>query len=76
MAEMSSSHKIAVAVLFATIFVARSPSSAIAVINEMRANGPFTKTVIPEIDFNNGSLVAIPPAEVSGRLEHTGKEEK
>ena len=46
MAEMPSTHKIAVSVLFATIFVARSPSSAIAVINEMRANGPFTKTVM------------------------------
>ena len=46
MAEMPATHKIAVAVLFATIFVARSPSSAIAVINEMRANGPFTKTVM------------------------------
>ncbi len=39
-------HKIAISILFATIFVARSPSSAIAVINEMRANGPFTKTVM------------------------------
>ena len=46
MAEMSSKAKIAVAILFGTIFVARSPSSAIAVINEMRANGPFTKTVM------------------------------
>ncbi|WP_456377763.1 monovalent cation:proton antiporter family protein [Lutibacter sp.] len=46
MATMASSHKMAIAVLFATIFVARSPSSAIAVINEMRANGPFTKTVM------------------------------
>jgi len=46
MASMNSSSKIAVAILFGTIFVARSPSSAIAVINEMRANGPFTKTVM------------------------------
>ena len=46
MAAMKATHKIAVSVLFATIFVARSPSSAIAVINEMRANGPFTKTVM------------------------------
>lgn len=46
MVTMPPTHKIAVAVLFATIFVARSPSSAIAVINEMRANGPFTKTVM------------------------------
>lgn len=46
MAEMPALHKLGVATLFATIFVARSPSSAIAVINEMRANGPFTKTVM------------------------------
>ena len=46
MNTMPSTHKIAVAVLFSTIFVASSPSSAIAVINEMRANGPFTKTVM------------------------------
>jgi len=46
MADMPSTHKVAVAILFATIFVARSPSSAIAVIDELRANGPFTKTVM------------------------------
>ena len=46
MTELSSKAKIAVSILFGTIFVARSPSSAIAVINEMRANGPFTKTVM------------------------------
>ena len=46
MAKMNMSSKIAVSILFGTIFVARSPSSAIAVINEMRANGPFTKTVM------------------------------
>jgi len=46
MADQSSKSKIAIAILFGTIFVARSPSSAIAVINEMRATGPFTKTVM------------------------------
>ncbi len=46
MAELSNSVKFAVAILFGVIFVARSPSSAIAVINEMRANGPFTKTAM------------------------------
>ena len=45
-ADIPLKHKIAVAILFATIFLARSPSSAIAVIQEMRANGPFTKTVL------------------------------
>lgn len=43
MREMDSSSKIAVAILMATIFVARSPASAIAVINEMRAKGPFVQ---------------------------------
>lgn len=46
MKDMNSSGKIAVSILAATIFVARSPSSAIAVINEMRAKGPFTKIVM------------------------------
>ncbi|HNP17367.1 MAG TPA: cation:proton antiporter [Fulvivirga sp.] len=46
MKGMSSEAKIAVAILTATIFVARSPSSAIAIINEMRAKGPFTQTAI------------------------------
>jgi Trk K+ transport system NAD-binding subunit/Kef-type K+ transport system membrane component KefB len=46
MAPLSSEVKWIVAVLFGVIFVARSPSSAIAVINELRANGPFTKTAM------------------------------
>ncbi|MEM7550276.1 MAG: cation:proton antiporter [Bacteroidota bacterium] len=45
-AELSRSQKIAVSILAGTIFVARSPSSAIAVINELRAKGPFTQTVL------------------------------
>ncbi len=39
-------HQIAVALLAGAILVARSPSSAIAVVNELRAKGPFTKTVL------------------------------
>ncbi len=46
MANMSLAAKFGISILFGTIFVARSPSSAIAVINEMRANGPFTKTAM------------------------------
>ncbi len=38
--------KFSVALLVSTIFVARSPASAIAVISEMRAKGPFTQTVM------------------------------
>ncbi len=46
MASLPAPAKLGISLLFGTIFVARSPSSAIAVINEMRANGPFTKTVL------------------------------
>ena len=46
MTEMNFSEKMSIGILMATIFVARSPSSAIAVINELRAKGPFTKTAI------------------------------
>jgi Trk K+ transport system NAD-binding subunit/Kef-type K+ transport system membrane component KefB len=46
MEELSSKTSLIVAILFGVIFVARSPSSAIAVINELRANGPFTKTAM------------------------------
>ena len=46
MKGMSMQTKWAVAILTGTIFVARSPSSAIAVINELRAKGPFTQTAI------------------------------
>lgn len=43
---MSINSKISVSLLMATIFVARSPSSAIAIIHELRAKGPFTQTVM------------------------------
>jgi len=46
MQEMNVNSKLAVAILAATIFVARSPSSAIAIIREMRAKGPFTQTAL------------------------------
>ena len=46
MQSMSPAGKLAVAALVGAILVARSPSSAIAIINELRAKGPFTKTVL------------------------------
>jgi len=42
----SKNVKIAISLLTATIFVARSPASAIAIINELRAKGRFTKIVL------------------------------
>ncbi|MBI9042861.1 MAG: cation:proton antiporter [Anaerolineaceae bacterium] len=38
--------QIAIALLGGSILVARSPSSAIAIVNELRAKGSFTKTVL------------------------------
>jgi len=46
MRDMTFNIKFSVAILLATIFVARSPASAIAIIKEMRAKGPFTQTVM------------------------------
>ncbi len=43
MVNLSNSAKGAISVLMAAIFVARSPASAIAVIQEMRAKGPFVQ---------------------------------
>ncbi len=46
MKEMSAAGRIAVAILAGAILVARSPSSAIAVIAEMRAKGRFTQVAL------------------------------
>lgn len=46
MRAMPASGRIAVSLLAGAILVARSPSSAIAVVHELRAKGPFTKTVL------------------------------
>lgn len=46
MSEMSSAGKLAVSMLVGTIFIASSPASAIAIINEVRAKGPFTQSAL------------------------------
>jgi Trk K+ transport system NAD-binding subunit/Kef-type K+ transport system membrane component KefB/mannitol/fructose-specific phosphotransferase system IIA component (Ntr-type) len=46
MKPMPPVHRAAVSILAGAILVARSPSSAIAVVNELRAKGPFTKTAL------------------------------
>lgn len=46
MQQMPVGSKISVAILMATIFITSSPSSAIAVINELRAKGRFSQTAI------------------------------
>lgn len=44
MADQDMVTKVAISMLAGSILIARSPSSAIAVIKEMRAKGPFTQT--------------------------------
>ncbi|HAF28430.1 MAG TPA: potassium transporter TrkA [Bacteroidales bacterium] len=46
MKDLPELHKVAIAILSGTIFIAKSPSSVMAVINELRAKGRFTKMVI------------------------------
>ncbi|MFQ5408281.1 MAG: cation:proton antiporter [Anaerolineales bacterium] len=46
MRALPSGARIAISLLTGTILVARSPSDAIAVINETRAKGPFTQTIL------------------------------
>lgn len=46
MQSMPLASRIAVAILIGAILVARSPSAAIAIINELRAKGPFTQIAL------------------------------
>ncbi len=46
MQNLSTVSKASIAILTGAVFVARSPASAIAIINELRAKGPFTQTVL------------------------------
>ncbi len=46
LADLSPAGRLAVAALAGAILIARSPSSAIAIVGELRAKGPFTRTVL------------------------------
>ena len=46
MRDLPDASRLAAAMLVAAILVARSPSSAIAIVNELRARGRFTRTVL------------------------------
>lgn len=43
---LSNAAKLSIAMITGAVFVARSPASAIAVINELRAKGPYVQTVM------------------------------
>ncbi len=44
--DMPTASRVAISILAGVILVARSPSSAIAIIHELRARGPFTQTIL------------------------------
>ena len=46
MQQMTVGERAAVALLGGAILLARSPSSVIAIVNELRAKGPFTQTIV------------------------------
>ncbi len=46
MANQPQAVIIAISLLISTIFIARSPASAIAIINELKAKGPFTQVAL------------------------------
>ena len=59
MAGMSGGARAGVALLAGTILVARSPSSAIALVKELRAKGPFTQTVVGVTVFMDVVVIAL-----------------
>ncbi len=58
-AKMTKAGRVAVAILAASIFVARSPSTVIAVVNELRAKGPFTQTVLGVTMISDVVVIAL-----------------
>lgn len=59
MHKMETGSKIAVSLLAASIFIASSPSSAIAVISEMRAKGPFSQTAMGVTVIKDVMVIAL-----------------
>ena len=56
---------LAIALLGATIMIARSPSSALAIIKELRARGPFTHKVLGATVLKDAVVIIVFAASVS-----------
>ncbi|MDP6596991.1 MAG: cation:proton antiporter [Candidatus Poribacteria bacterium] len=65
MASLPFSEVIAIALLGATIMIARSPASALAIIKELRARGPFTHKVLGATVLMDAVVIMIFAAAVS-----------
>ncbi len=70
--QLPTAERWAVALMAAAILVARSPSSAIAIINELRARGPFTKTCLGVTVVTDAVVILLFAAAVSGAQSLVG----
>ncbi len=59
MQDMPATHRIAISALGGVILVARSPASAIAVMKELRAKGPFTQTALGVTVIMDAVVIAL-----------------
>ncbi|MBN1909804.1 MAG: cation:proton antiporter [Pirellulales bacterium] len=59
MQSMPTAHRVAVSLLGGVILVARSPASAIAIVKELRARGPFTQTVVGVTVIVDGVVIVL-----------------
>jgi Trk K+ transport system NAD-binding subunit/Kef-type K+ transport system membrane component KefB len=65
MGNLPQKEILAIAMLGATIMIARSPSSALAIIKELRARGPFTHKVLGATVLMDAVVIVIFAAVVS-----------
>ncbi len=65
MADLSQGEVLGIAIIGATIMIARSPSSALAIIKELRAHGPFTHKVLGATVLMDAVVIVIFAAAVS-----------
>ena len=59
MKDLGTSTRIAIALLAGVILVARSPSSAIAIVNELRAKGALTNTILGVTVIMDAVVIAL-----------------
>ena len=65
MADLPGGEILAISLLGSTIMIARSPSSALAIIKELRARGPFTHKVLGATVLMDAVVIVIFAASIS-----------
>ena len=59
MNNMKPNQILAVALMAGTLVCARSPASAVAIVREMKAEGPWTQTVLGVTVLSDVSVIAL-----------------